>query len=162
MASRKNPFTDSLVAYIPELHAYGRYLSRDHDLTMDLVQETLVKAISKQQQFCEGTNLKAWLFTILRNNFYEIKRKERRSHLAASDIDGHMTHIPPQQEHRIVLNEVEAAITALPQDHQDVLNMVSAQGLSYEEAARACVCPVGTIKSRLSRARTEIQRRLDG
>lgn len=154
-------FGASIVNLIPDLRSYGRYLSHDQDMTKDLVQETLLKAWTNQRQFTAGSNMKAWLFTILRNNFYEIKRKEKKILQAANDMDD-CSFAPPRQEHQVILREAEAAINALPTNHQEVLSLVSGMGMSYEEAAHICICPIGTIKSRLSRARSEILKRIGG
>lgn len=150
-------FRDGLLAVVPTLRAFAVSLSKNTDRADDLVQETLVKAWDKQASFQLGTNLKAWLFTILRNEFYSQMRKRRRE---VEDSDGIMTarlsvHAP--QHGSSDLNDFRKALDLLPEDQREAIILIGASGFSYEEAAEICGCAVGTIKSRVSRARARLQ-----
>ena len=149
-------FKTDLVGAIPSLRAFGMSLSQNADRADDLVQETLVKAWDKQSCFEPGTNLKAWLFTILRNEFYSQMRKRGRE---VQDSDGIMTArlaVHPSQEGSLDLDDFRAALDQLPEDQREAIILIGASGFSYEEAAQICDCAVGTVKSRVSRARTRL------
>jgi RNA polymerase sigma-70 factor (ECF subfamily) len=150
-------FRDGLLAAVPTLRAFAVSLSKNADRADDLVQETLVKAWDKQASFQPGTNLKAWLFTILRNEFYSQMRKRRRE---VEDSDGAITarlSVHPAQDGSSDLNDFRKALELLPEDQREAIILIGASGFSYEEAAEICGCAVGTIKSRVSRARTRLQ-----
>lgn len=150
-------FKTDLLAAIPSLRAFGVSLTQNADRADDLVQETLVKAWDKQDSFEPGTNLKAWLFTILRNEFYSQMRKRGRE---VQDSDGIMTQklaVHPGQMGVLDLADFRAALATLPADQREAIILIGASGFSYEEAAEICDCAVGTIKSRVSRARTRLQ-----
>ena len=141
----------------PACRAFGVSLSQNADKADDLVQETLVKAWDKHESFQPGTNLKAWLFTILRNEFYSQMRKRGRE---VQDSDGIMTArlaVHPSQHGQLDLKDFRAALEQLPEDQREAIILIGASGFSYEEAAEICDCAVGTIKSRVSRARTRLQ-----
>ncbi len=149
-------FRDGLMAAIPSLRAFARSLSGSIDRADDLVQETLVKAWSHAETFQPGTNLNAWLFTILRNVFYSEMRKRRRE---VEDADGTYAlrlATPGEQSARVDFSDFQAALAKLPSDHREVLILIGASGFSYEEAAQICGVAVGTIKSRLNRARNRL------
>jgi RNA polymerase sigma-70 factor, ECF subfamily len=151
---------EELLASVRSLRAFAVSLCGQPDRADDLVQETLVKAWSNIDSFQEGTNLQAWLFTILRNHYYSEIRKRRRE---VEDTDGQYaarlaTH-PPQQGH-LDLADFKAALRELPDDQREALILVGASGFSYEEAAGICNVAVGTIKSRVSRARSHLGKRL--
>jgi RNA polymerase sigma-70 factor (ECF subfamily) len=150
-------FKGDLLKAIPSLRAFGMSLSQNADKADDLVQETLVKAWDKQASFQPGTNLKAWLFTILRNEFYSQMRKRGRE---VQDSDGIMTGrlaVHPAQHGMLDLKDFRAALETLPEDQREAIILIGASGFSYEEAAEICGCAVGTIKSRVNRARTKLQ-----
>jgi len=150
-------FKTDLLAAIPSLRAFGVSLTQNADRADDLVQETLVKAWDKQDSFEPGTNLKAWLFTILRNEFYSQMRKRGRE---VQDSDGIMTEkmaVHPGQLGVLDLADFKQALATLPPDQREAIILIGASGFSYEEAAAICECAVGTIKSRVSRARTRLQ-----
>ncbi|MGH6873694.1 MAG: sigma-70 family RNA polymerase sigma factor [Aestuariivirgaceae bacterium] len=151
---------EELLASVRSLRAFAVSLCGQPDRADDLVQETLVKAWSNIDSFQEGTNLQAWLFTILRNHYYSEIRKRRRE---VEDTDGQYaarlaTH-PPQQGH-LDLADFKEALRELPDDQREALILVGASGFSYEEAAGICNVAVGTIKSRVSRARSHLAKRL--
>ena len=150
-------FKQDLLASIPSLRAFAVSLAQNADKADDLVQETLVKAWDKHESFQPGTNLKAWLFTILRNEFYSQMRKRGRE---VQDSDGVMTGrlaVHPAQHGTLDLQDFRVALEQLPEDQREAIILIGASGFSYEEAAEICGCAVGTIKSRVSRARTRLQ-----
>ncbi len=144
--------TADLLAVIPNLRAFAVSLCGNLDRADDLVQETLVKAWSNIDSFVEGTNLRAWLFTILRNIYYSEYRKRRRE---VADPDGtfaaKLATAPVQGGHMDLL-DFRAALQHLPSDQREALILIGASGLSYEEAAGICGCAIGTMKSRVNRA----------
>ena len=157
-ASEQGPaFKQDLLAAIPSLRAFAMSLAQNGDKADDLVQETLVKAWDKQSSFQPGTNLKAWVFTILRNEFYSQMRKRGRE---VQDSDGAITArlaVHPSQHGSLDLGDFRSALETLPEDQREAIILIGASGFSYEEAAEICGCAVGTIKSRVSRARTRLQ-----
>ncbi|MBU1211223.1 MAG: sigma-70 family RNA polymerase sigma factor [Alphaproteobacteria bacterium] len=145
-----------LVEAMPNLRAFAISLCGNADKADDLVQETLVKAWNKLDTFEDGTNLKAWLFTILRNTYFSQYRKRRRE---LADTDGEYSSrlsVQPQQQGHVDLQDVSIALNELPDDQREALLLVAAEGFSYEQAAEISECAVGTIKSRVSRARVRL------
>jgi RNA polymerase sigma-70 factor, ECF subfamily len=147
---------EDLLACIPHLRAYARFLTGNRERADDLVQDALVRALTASHQFQAGTNLKAWIFTILRNLFYNEIRKNRLKVQSIDDIPGEGPATPPTQDVNLEFADFRRAFWQLGQSQREVLIMVGASGLSYEEAAEICGCAVGTIKSRVSRARREL------
>src|SRR5260221_8338525 len=145
-----------LLACIPHLRAYARFLTGNRERADDLVQDALLRALTAAHQFQPGTNLKAWIFTILRNLFYNEIRKNRLKVQSIDDIPGEGPATPPTQDSNLEVAGYRRAFWQLGQSQREVLIMVGASGLSYEEAAAICQCAVGTIKSRVSRARREL------
>jgi len=147
---------DAVLAAVPSLRAFAISLSGNVDRADDLVQETLLRALVNIDSFEPGTNLSAWLFTILRNLFRSEYRKRRRE---VEDGDGTYAESlksQPEQEARVEFREFRTALAKLPSDQREALILVGASGFSYEEAAGICGCAVGTIKSRVNRARTRL------
>lgn len=139
------------------LRAFAVSLCGDKERADDLVQETLFKAWNHLDSFKEGTNLKAWLFTILRNTYFSERRKRRRE---VEDADGTYagrlaTH--PEQHGHMDMQDFRAVLVRLPDDQREALILVGAAGFSYEEAAEICGCAVGTIKSRVARGRVALE-----
>jgi RNA polymerase sigma-70 factor (ECF subfamily) len=150
-------FKRELLATLPSLRAFAVSLSGRHDKADDLVQDTVMKAWAKQDSFELGTNIKAWLFTILRNEFYSQMRKRGRE---IQDTDGAFTErmaVHPSQYGIVDLNDFRKALDRLPDDQREAVILIGASGFSYEEAAEICHCAIGTMKSRVSRARTKLQ-----
>ncbi|WGD30004.1 sigma-70 family RNA polymerase sigma factor [Ancylobacter sp. WKF20] len=147
---------DEIIAAIPNLRAFAISLSGNVDRADDLVQETLLRAFANINSFRTGTNLPAWLFTILRNLFRSEYRKRRRE---VPDSDGAfaatLTTNPDQNTH-LDFEDFRTALDKLPPDQREALVLVGASGFSYEEAAEICQCAVGTIKSRVNRARKRL------
>ncbi|ALJ82883.1 RNA polymerase subunit sigma (plasmid) [Ketogulonicigenium vulgare] len=149
-----------ILLHLPALRAFALTLSRDSVLADDLVQETLMKAWSKFHLFTPGTNLRSWLFTVLRNNMRSMLRKRSRE---VADVDEKMAArlaSKPNQESNLALKEVELALDKLPAEQREVLILVGAMGFSIEEAAETCGCAPGTIKSRANRGRLALARLL--
>jgi RNA polymerase sigma-70 factor (ECF subfamily) len=155
-------FREDLVAAIPMLRGFARSLSGNRDRADDLVQETLAKAIANRDKYRPGTNLHAWLVTILRNQYYSEGRRRWRE---VSDADGahaaRLTDLPGQQGH-LEMRDFLSALQTLPDDQREALILVGASGLSYEEAAEVLGTRIGTVKSRVSRARARLEATLDG
>ncbi len=152
---------DELLAAVPSLRAFAISLCGQVDRADDLVQDTLMRALANIHRFQRGTNLNAWLFTILRNLFHSEFRKRKRE---VEDPDGNyaanLTSLPEQAAH-LDFEDFRSALAQLPDDQREALLLVGASGFSYEEAAEICECAVGTIKSRVNRARTRLAEMLD-
>ena len=147
-----------ILALLPDLRAFARFLARERTLADDLVQETLVRALGALAQFQPGTNLKAWLFTIQRNAFFEQARRRRREDVA---LRGHFADAEsegPAQHGAADLSDLQRMLFDLPPLLREALVLVGAQELSHEEAAAICGVPVGTMKARVSRARAKLAR----
>ena len=147
---------DAVLAAVPSLRAFAISLCGNVDRADDLVQETLLRALANINSFQPGTNMSAWLFTILRNHFRSEYRKRRRE---VEDGDGSYAETlksHPEQYGHVEFEEFRAALAKLPPDQREALVLVGASGFSYEEAATICECAVGTIKSRVNRARTRL------
>ena len=154
--NRSNEFRDELIAAIPGLRAFGISLTSRSDRADDLVQETLMKAWKHHESFEAGTNLKAWLYTILRNEFYSQLRKRSRE---VEDADGAYSSrvaIPAEQHGHLDMADLKNALERLPPDQREAIILVGASGFSYEEAAEICHVAIGTIKSRVNRARNKL------
>jgi RNA polymerase sigma-70 factor (ECF subfamily) len=147
---------DEMLATVPALRAFAMSLCRDVDRADDLVQTTLLRAWGHIDSFEAGTNMAAWLFTILRNGFNSEYRKRRREVADADGVHAAKLTSPPEQEGRLELEEFREALGRLPVEQCEALVLVGASGFSYEQAAEICGCAVGTIKSRVNRARSKL------
>lgn len=157
MEGEKTSFKRELLATLPSLRAFAMSLIGRHDRADDLVQDTIMKAWAKQDSFEMGTNMKAWLFTILRNELYSQLRKRGRE---VQDSEGYFTESlaqHPAQYGSLDLQDFRRALDTLPPDQREAIILVGASGFSYEEAAEICGCALGTIKSRVNRARVRLQ-----
>ena len=149
---------DEILDHLPAMRAFALSLARDMNSADDLVQDSIVKAWSNLDKFEPGTNLRAWLFTILRNTYYSERRKRR---FEVEDPDGSLIESiaeTPRHDGRLALDDFRVAFSRLSTEHREALALVGAQGFSYEEAASMCGCAVGTIKSRTNRARRQLAR----
>jgi RNA polymerase sigma-70 factor (ECF subfamily) len=146
---------DTMLAAMPGLRAFAISLCKNRDEADDLVQETLLRACVSIDSFQPGTNMSAWLYTILRNHFYSECRRRRRR---LDPIDAHAARLAakPEQIAQSEYRDVWRALSKLPASQQEALILIGASGLSYEEAARACGCPTGTMKSRVRRSRIDL------
>jgi RNA polymerase sigma-70 factor (ECF subfamily) len=155
-------FKTELLGLIPFLRAFARSLCGNQESADDLAQETLVKAWQSRDTFIPGTNLKAWLFTILRNQFYSDRRRAWRQapwdQEAAERIPGGGN----EQSWAAELSDTARALRCLSDEQREALILVGAGGFSYEDAARICSCAVGTVKSRVARARKALIAILEG
>ncbi|MFY9968081.1 MAG: sigma-70 family RNA polymerase sigma factor [Roseiarcus sp.] len=149
-------FKDDLVAQIPGLRAFAVSLCGSVSMADDLVQDALLRAWSNSDKFQRGTSLRAWLFTILRNVYYSQYRKRAREVQDSDGIYARSLAVAGDQESHLDLADFRIALAKLPAEQREVLTMVGASGLSYEEAAVICGVEIGTIKSRVSRARTKL------
>lgn len=150
-------FAIHLAAEIPRLRRFARVLASRADAADDLVQETLLRAIAARDQFAPGTNLRAWLYTILRHIRAAAARRDARSPFLSSDITPEFA-VSGGQEERQAMREVAEAFQRLPAIQREALWLVVVEGLDYAEAARVIGVPAGTLRSRLSRAREALRR----
>jgi RNA polymerase sigma-70 factor, ECF subfamily len=147
---------DVMLAAIPTVRAFAMSLCRNPDRADDLVQETLLRAIANIDSFEAGTNMEGWLITILRNQFRSEWRWRRNE---VQDVDGRYAEsreAPAKQHSQVEFEEFRLALASLPDDQRETFILVAAAGFSYDEAAAVCECAVGTIKSRVNRARTQL------
>ena len=152
-----------LAGLVPDLRAYARFLAHDRAAADDLVQDTLVRALGALERYQPTHTLRAWVFTIQRNVFFEQARRRRteRRVLAVAAPDSEPM-VGPHQEGEAQIADLQRLLWTLPPLLREALVLVGAQGLSYEEAAAICGVPVGTVKARVSRARGRIARAMDG
>ena len=144
---------DAIIEHLPAMRAFAVSLVRNNSLADDVVQDTIVKAWTNFEKFDPDTNLRAWLFTILRNTFYSHRRKVKRE---VSDVDGmHAKKIATRPSHdgRLHLRDFLVAFDQLSPEQREALILVGASGFTYEEAADMCGVALGTIKSRVNRGR---------
>ncbi len=151
---------DEIIEHLPALRAFAVSLTRDVSHADDIVQDTVVKAWTSFDKYKPGTKLRAWLFTILRNNYYSHHRKFGRE---IEDVDG--THaaqltVSPTHDGKLMLEEVMAAFERLSVEQKEVLLLVGAWGFSYEETAEMCGVSLGTVKSRINRGRNALSQLL--
>ncbi|SLN14355.1 ECF RNA polymerase sigma factor SigR [Aquimixticola soesokkakensis] len=147
---------EELVEHLPALRAFALSLTRNGSAADDLVQDSIVKAWKNIEKFEVGTNMRAWLFTILRNTFYSDRRKAKRE---VADVDGIFAaglSEKPAHDGRLAMNDFMVAFAELPDEQREALILVGASGFSYEEAAVTCGVAVGTIKSRANRGRKRL------
>ncbi|HBS98417.1 sigma-70 family RNA polymerase sigma factor [Salipiger marinus] len=149
-------FSEDVISYIPALRAYAWTLTRRHQDVDDLVQETLTKAIANVHRFRPGTNLRAWLMTIMRNTFYNEIVKTKRERPGGEDCVSGTASVPSTQEWALRGSELMSAISRLPGHYRETLILVVMLGESYETAADICGVAIGTIKSRVNRARVMV------
>lgn len=150
-------FEGELLEAIPFLRAFARTLCHDTEQAEDLAQEALMKAWQCREQFQPGTNLRAWLATILRNRFYSLGRRRKWQADYDQEIMERTLVAPDDPEANVELEDVRRALAMLPDFQREALILVGAGGMSYEEVAQIAGCPLGTVKSRVRRARDELQ-----
>ncbi len=148
-------------ALVPHLRAFALSLTRNMDLADDLVQETLIKAWQHRERIARIEHLKAWLFTILRNSYFSLARKRRHEFDGGSGLLPESASVSESQSAHMDLIDFERAFSRLHPEHREALVLIGAEGFSYEDAAVLCGCAVGTMKSRVSRARMKLAELLD-
>ena len=154
-------FRRELEAVVPHLRAFARGLCGRADMADDLVQETLLKAWAARERFEPGTSMRAWTFVILRNAYLTDMRRSRFRGEYDESAAERILVAPADQEEPIHLADLHRALLTLPAERREALLLVGAGGFSYEEAAQICGCAVGTIKSRVGRARATLTRMID-
>lgn len=154
--SQKADFKRELTDVVPHLRAFARGLCGRPDMADDLVQETLLKAWAAQERFEPGTSMRAWTFVILRNAYLTDMRRNRFRGEYDEGVAERILTAPAGQEEPIHLSDMHRALLTLPPERREALLLVGAGGFSYEEAASICGCAVGTIKSRVGRARATL------
>ncbi|AJE49069.1 sigma-70 family RNA polymerase sigma factor [Celeribacter indicus] len=158
--TERDPASEGVLDYIPALRAYAWSLTRRHQEVDDLVQETLMKAIANIDRFQMGTNLRAWLMTIMRNTFYNQIAKRKRETFGEKDCASGMAWVPGTQEWTLHGTEIMGAVERLPPHYRETLILVVMLGESYETTAEICGVATGTIKSRVNRARAMVLEQL--
>ena len=156
----QDKFLDQVTALLPALRAFGRSLCGDPARADDLVQDTVLKAWTNREQFQSGSNLKAWLFTILRNCYYSELRHRKFEIEDPEGVCAAQVAVAPDHDAKLHLRDLSRALQELPPDQREALILVGASGFSYEEAAEICGCAVGTIKSRVARGRVALEQLL--
>ena len=159
--SRDKAFRLQLQTLIPHLRAFARTLCGDPTAADDLAQDALLKAWDARNSFEMGTNMKAWTFMILRNQFYSEKRRSWRQSQLDQEVAERTLIAVDDPEAPVALDELRQGLAMLPPEQREALILVGAGGFAYEEAAAICDCAVGTVKSRVSRARRALQGILD-
>ncbi|MEO0944322.1 MAG: RNA polymerase sigma factor [Pseudomonadota bacterium] len=151
---------EEILQHLSAMRAFAMSLTHNQTLADDVVQDAVIKAWTNFDKFRPGTNLRAWLFTILRNTFYSLRRKHKNE---VEDVDGDFADalaIKPDHDGRLQMRDFLEEFQKLPVDQREALMLVGASGFSYDEAAEMCGVPVGTIKSRANRARQQLAKRL--
>jgi RNA polymerase sigma-70 factor (ECF subfamily) len=157
-----NPVQERIVSHLPDLKRYARHLASSAPAADDLVQECALRALDRASLFRPGTNLKGWLFTILHNLYVsEMRRRARSEHAIDPAILTDTTRTPARQDGSVLARQVLNAVDALPRDQRRAIELIALEGRGYESAARTLGMPVGTLKSRVSRARSTLRARID-
>jgi|TARA_R110002126_G_scaffold44671_10_gene127193 RNA polymerase sigma-70 factor, ECF subfamily len=150
-------FKQQLTEAIPHLRAFGRSLSGDRDVADDLVQDTLLKAWAARDRFIAGTSMRAWTFVILRNTFFSSMRRKKFTANYDELVAERILSAPAPQQEPLHLADLQRGLMELSDDQREAIILVGAGGYSYEEAADIANCAVGTMKSRVSRARKTLE-----
>ena len=151
---------EAMLALVPQMRGFARSLARDHDEADDLVQDALMLALDAWHRFVPGTNLKAWLFTIMRNRFLTVRARRHVTAEVGVTFLERLASVPATQEGHAELHDFKAAFARLGPSHREVLVLYGVHGLPYDEIARICGCEVGSVKSRMNRARNALKRML--
>lgn len=155
-------FRQELLSALPHLRAFARGLSGRTDFADDLVQETAIKAWAARDRYQPGTNMRAWTFAILRNHYLSDLRRSSRQTGLDEGVAERMLVMDADQEGPLHLGDMEAALQKLSPERREAVLLVGASGFSYEEAAEISSCPIGTMKSRVARARADLTQMLEG
>jgi RNA polymerase sigma-70 factor (ECF subfamily) len=146
---------EDIIAVVPRLRAFALSMCRDSVRAEDLVQEAVLRCLIGWERFEPGTNLTAWLLTVVRNEYFTQLRRQRFE-IVADLAEGLLPAVAPHHDSQLHLRDLKRAMDQLPPDQREALLFVSARGYSYEEAAEICGCRLGTIKSRVARARERL------
>jgi RNA polymerase sigma-70 factor (ECF subfamily) len=160
-AEKQKRFKQEMLEVVPHLRAFARGLCGRADMADDLVQETLLKAWAAQDRFEPGTSMRAWTFVILRNVYLSDLRRNRFRGDYDENVAERILVAPPGQESPLHLGDLNRALMTLPPERREALLLVGAGGFSYEEASEICQCAVGTIKSRVGRARAALAQMIE-
>lgn len=152
---------NDIVSYLPALQSFARRFHTSQTDVDDLVQDTIAKALANLDKYQPGTQLKSWLFTIMRNTFCTKFGLSKREQVGVVDDSASRSSVPPSQEWVVRGHELERAVLRLPQPYRTAFNLIFVEGVSYDAAAERFGCPIGTIKSRVSRAREILTRELN-
>lgn len=155
-------FRDQLVALLPSLRAFSRGLCGHREMADDLAQDTMMRAWAARESYTQGSNFRAWMFMIMRNQFYTTIRKNARMTSLDPEVAERVLVVAPAQQNGINVDDVAKALQKLPAEQREVLLLIGANGLSYEEAADVIGCAMGTVKSRLARGRAALAALIDG
>lgn len=155
-------FRDQMIALIPSLRAFARGLCRNREMADDLAQEAMARAWAARDSFTPGTNFRAWMFMIVRNQFYSSIRKNARTTSWDPEAAERLLVQDATQETTLHLKDAARVLDQLPPQQREMILLVAAAGLSYEDAAVVAGCSLGTVKSRLARARVAMQAIVDG
>lgn len=147
---------EELISHLPALRAYAISLTRSRSRAEDAVQETVLRALSNADKYEHGTNMRAWLFTILRNGYFSTRRRRTREVGFAEGIWSARLAVKPDHDGHLQMRDFIRAFERLPDEQREVLILVGASGLSYEKAAEVTGVPMGTVKSRINRARARL------
>ncbi len=147
---------DELVTHLPALRAFALSLTRNRAAADDMMQDTVLKAWSNMDKFTPGTNMRAWLFTILRNNFYTSRRKLNREVADIDNVFSDKMSVKPDHDGRLQMMDFREAFDQLPDEQREALILVGVSGFSYEDAGNMCGVATGTMKSRVNRARNRL------
>lgn len=159
--TKERGFRAAFLREIPLLERRARVLSRNRSLAEDLTQETLTKAWARRDSFEPGTNLRAWLHVILRNVYFNYLRSRKREVRDSEGLIAEQVPVLPAQQSKLELKEVADLMQDLPPRHREALIMVAGEGKSYKQVARRWRCNIGTVKSRVARARQSISALLE-
>lgn len=151
-------FQELLLGSLPRLRAYAILLTKDRTRADDLLQEAVLRALCAKHQFQPGTNFNAWIHRILHNQFISFLRQQRRPMTTLDDVSESCLSQPAAQEDKILTREVIQALSKLPEGQREALILISSSGMSYDEAASILGCSVGTVKSRVWRARRQMEK----
>ena len=155
-------FRELLIAALPHLRAYARSLTGSADQADDLVQDTALRLLGAQEQYRQGTNFRAWAIAALRNRFIDIRRRARFHGGSIDDIDTSLFAQQASQETVVYFEQTAREFWRLSPAHREIITMIGINGMSYEQVAKVLGCPIGTVRSRLARARAELQSAIDG
>ena len=155
-------FEKQLLNSVPHLRTYARALTRDPDTANDLTQDVILRLISSEHQYDPGTGFRAWATACVRNRFIDLYRRERFIRNAVIHTDGPERAVAPLQEKVVFCDELAREFERLPLIHREILTFIGVNELSYEDAAKVLRVPIGTVRSRLARARAVLQNAIEG